>query len=142
LKNDVFSLDVKPLLRTVLREFFGPPTSFVDMLVKYVPSPQENALDKVSHIYTGPHLSEDGEGNDDIIFQSLATCDPNGPLFIHVTKLYPTSDATKFNAFGRVMSGTVSKGQVVRVLGENYSKYDEEDMSVNEVEGVALFESR
>ena len=31
---------------------------------------------------------------------------PQGPLMLHVTKLYPTPDATQFHAFGRVLSGT------------------------------------
>lgn len=29
-----------------------------------------------------------------------------GPLTLHITKLYPSQDATIFHAFGRVMSGT------------------------------------
>ena len=77
-----------------------------------------------------------------------------GPLTLHITKLYPSQDATIFHAFGRVMSGTgqfhlcahhcahvhcilplcaVYSGQQVRVLGENYSLEDEEDSTVGQV---------
>lgn len=38
--------------------------------------------------------------------QNLLACDSDGPLMVHVTKLYPTQDATQFHAFGRVISGT------------------------------------
>ena len=38
---------------------------------------------------------------------------PQGPLMLHITKLYPSPDATIFHAFGRVLSGTgTSCGQL------------------------------
>ena len=46
---------------------------------------------------------------------------------VHTTKLYPTTDATTFHVFGRVISGTLYANQEVRILGENYSLQDEED---------------
>lgn len=42
-------------------------------------------------------------------------------------------DATSFDAFGRVMSGTLRVGDKVRVLGEAYSLDDKEDMTMQEV---------
>lgn len=59
-----------------------------------------------------------------------------------MTKLYHTADAEQFRAFGRVMSGTVKAGQVVKVLGEGYSLEDEEDMISAIVEGIMIDESR
>ena len=53
---------------------------------------------QVEHTYTGPL--------DDELGDAMVSCDPEGPLMFHVTKLYPTQDATVFHAFGRVMSGT------------------------------------
>lgn len=88
----------------------------------------------MEHIYTGPQ--------DTTVAEAMRNCDANGPLMIHVTKLYSTEDATGFDAFGRVMSGTVKRGQMVRVLGEGYSIEDEEDMTVQKVESVWVFESR
>ena len=97
------------------------------------------------------------------LFLSLTCPSPSptpssqGPLTLHITKLYPSQDATIFHAFGRVMSGTgplqlcvysvrthahvhcilllcaVYSGQQVRVLGENYSLEDEEDSTVGQV---------
>lgn len=61
---------------------------------------------------------------------------------IHVTKLFPTVDAQEFQAFGRVMSGTVKVGMAVKVLGENYSAEDEEDMTTQIIQNVWVGESR
>ncbi|RUS27799.1 hypothetical protein BC938DRAFT_482716 [Jimgerdemannia flammicorona] len=134
LKAKQYTLNVKPLLRLVLAQFFGPPNGFIDMIVQHVPSPAANAVSKTEHIYTGPQ--------DTVVAKAMRDCDANGPLMIHITKLYSTEDATGFDAFGRVMSGTVKRGQMVRVLGEGYSIEDEEDMTVQKVESVWVFESR
>lgn len=68
-------------------------------------------------------------------------CDSNGPLIVHVTKLYPDPTLTYFNALARVLSGTLRVGQGVKVLGEHYSLEDEEDMTVQVVEGLCIGES-
>ncbi|CAG8836006.1 6476_t:CDS:2, partial [Racocetra persica] len=134
LKASHFQLDVKPLLRIVLDQFFGQATGFVDMVVQHIPSPEKNAIKKIKHTYTGPMDTE--------VAEAMRKCDSDGPLMIYVTKLYNSSDASTFDAFGRIMSGSVRKGQIVRVLGEGYSIDDEEDMTVQEVLDVWIFESR
>ncbi|KAF9898863.1 U5 small nuclear ribonucleoprotein component [Lobosporangium transversale] len=134
LKPKQYSLDVKPILKLVLDQFFGPPTGFVDMISQHIKSPAENAAQKVEHIYTGPV--------DDEAAVAMKACNPNGPLMIHITKLYNSADGERFEAFGRVMSGTVRTGQRVRVLGEGYTVDDDEDMTVQTVESVSIFESR
>ena len=72
----------------------------------------------------------------------MIKCDSEGPTVIHVAKLYHTSDAQEFRAFGRVMSGSVKRGQTVKVLGEGYSLEDEEDMANAVVDAVLIDESR
>lgn len=134
LKEKEYSLNVKPLLRVVLSQFFGPPTGFVDMLVKHIPSPLENAAHKVQQYYTGPIDSE--------VADSMLKCDPDGPLVIQITKLFDNEEATDFDAFGRVFSGTVKPGQVVRVLGESYTVDDQEDMTMQKVSSAWIHESR
>ncbi|KAJ1548054.1 U5 small nuclear ribonucleoprotein component, partial [Nowakowskiella sp. JEL0078] len=134
LKTNQLQENVKPLLRLVCSKFFGDAKGFVDMIVNWVPSPSANANKKIEHIYTGPM--------DSILARSMKSCDPNGPLMIHVTKLYNSDDMTKFEAFGRIFSGTIKEGQMVRVLGEGYSPDDEEDMSIREVDGLSFFQSR
>ncbi|KAG0167176.1 U5 small nuclear ribonucleoprotein component [Apophysomyces sp. BC1034] len=134
LKEKEFGLNVKPLLRIVLSQFFGPPGSFVDMIVQHIPSPAANAAHKIEQIYTGPLDTE--------VAQAMRNCDPDGPLMIHVTKLYNNDEATTFDAYGRVLSGSVKSGQIVRVLGEGYSIEDEEDMTMQKVSNVWIYESR
>ncbi|GFF38292.1 116 kDa U5 small nuclear ribonucleoprotein component [Aspergillus udagawae] len=112
--------DARVLLNMVCHEFFGPATGFVDMIVQHIPSPVEGAQRTLDRYYTGPL--------DTKVAAAMAACDPDGPLVVHVTKLFTSTDATKFHAFGRVMSGTARPGQPVRVLGEGYTPEDEEDM--------------
>jgi elongation factor 2 len=47
--------------------------------------------------------------------KAIANCDPNGPLCMYVSKMVPTTDYSRFFAFGRVFSGTISTGQKVRI---------------------------
>ncbi|KAJ3104601.1 hypothetical protein HDU96_008865 [Phlyctochytrium bullatum] len=134
LKPSVLAMDVKPLLTIVCVSFFGVSTGLVDMLVRHLPSPAEGAAAKVERIFTGDQTLPEAE--------AMKKCDADGPLMIHITKQYNSEDMTGFEAFGRVMSGTIKVGQSVRVLGEGYSPDDEEDMVVKEVVGLSIFQSR
>lgn len=134
LKPIMYKMDVRPLLKAVLDQFFGPSTGIVDLIVENIPSPLENAENKIQRTYNGP-LSSD-------IAHAMQKCDPAGPVMVHVTKLYHTTDAQSFRAFGRVFSGTVRKGMEVKVLGEGYSPEDEEDMMKAVVEDIWISESR
>ncbi|KAJ3063832.1 hypothetical protein HDU99_004684, partial [Rhizoclosmatium hyalinum] len=132
---------MKPLLTLVCQEFFGNAgDGFVDMVTRHLPSPLENAVTKVNHIWTGLE-AEGGEYSEEIL-EAMHKCDPKGPLMIHVTKCYNSVDMSGFEVFGRVMSGTVKDGMSVRVLGERYSPEDEEDMVVKDVAGLSVYQSR
>ncbi len=72
----------------------------------------------------------------------MQRCDAAAPAMVHITKLYSTSDAQSFRAFGRVMSGTLRQGDVVKVLGEGYSPEDEEDMVLQTVDNIWVSEAR
>jgi 116 kDa U5 small nuclear ribonucleoprotein component len=48
LKPVMFKMDVRPLLKAVLDQFFGPATGLVDVIVENVPSPVEGAAVKAS----------------------------------------------------------------------------------------------
>lgn len=134
LRKEEMKQNIRPLLRLVCQRFFGEHTSFVDMCVQHIPSPVDSAKTKVEHTYTGPL--------DDELGDAMVSCDPEGPLMFHVTKLYPTPDATVFHAFGRVMSGTLYAGQQVRILGENYTLEDEEDSKIGQVGRLWVSEAR
>lgn len=127
-------LNIRPLLRLVCNRFFGDFTGFVDMCVNFIKSPVENAQTKIEHIYTG--------ASDSDLVDHMCQCDPDGPLMIHTTKLYPTQDATSFHVLGRIMSGTLLANQEVRILGENYSLQDEEDSRFGQVGRLWISEAR
>jgi 116 kDa U5 small nuclear ribonucleoprotein component len=89
---------------------------------------------QIESIYNGPQNSE--------LADSMKACDPNGPVMVHIAKLYHTTDAQSFRAFGRVFSGTLKRGMEVKVLGEGYSPEDEEDMMFATVEDLWISEAR
>jgi U5 small nuclear ribonucleoprotein component len=62
--------------------------------------------------------------------------------FQNLTKLYHKYDYISFDAFGRVLSGTIKKGDIVKVLGEKYNLTEQEDMIVKEVTNMWIFQSR
>lgn len=134
LKPSQYKTDAKVLLKLVCERFFGPANGFVDMVVENIPSPVEAAEHKLKRYYTGPLDSK--------VAKSMALCNQDGPLVVQVSKLFNTSDASGFQAFGRVMSGTAHSGQQVRVLGEGYSIDDEEDMSMATISDVWIAETR
>jgi hypothetical protein len=60
---------------------------------------------QVERCYTGPQDSE--------LVAHMKACNPRGPLVIYIAKLFPLQDCSGFDAFGRVMSGTVKPGEKV-----------------------------
>jgi U5 small nuclear ribonucleoprotein component len=134
LKPSQYKTDANVLLKLVCQQFFGPSTGFVDMVVQHIPSPVEAAEKKLQQYYTGPL--------DTKVAEAMKACDQNGPLVIHVTKLFNTVDAKAFYSFGRVMSGVARPGTEVRVLGEGYSIDDEEDMALARISEVFVAETR
>ena len=134
LKPSQLRANATDLLRMACEQFFGPASGFVDMVVQHVPSPVEGAKLKLDRYYTGP--------SDTKTVESIAKCDQDGPLIVQITKLFNTVDASAFNAFGRVLSGTARPGQQVRVLGEGYTIEDEEDMVQATIADVWIAESR
>ena len=134
LKPSQLKSDAKDLLKMVCAQFFGPACAFVDMIIQHIPSPVEGARRSLEKYYTGPLDSK--------VALSMQNCDQEGPLVVQITKLFNDSEASKFNAFGRIMSGTARPGQQVRVLGEGYTLDDEEDMANATIEDVWIGCSR
>ncbi|KAJ0321239.1 hypothetical protein COL5a_009295 [Colletotrichum fioriniae] len=134
LKPSQYKADAKVLLKLVCEQFFGSSTGFVDMIVGHIPSPDQSAEKYLEKYYTGPL--------DTKLAQSMKACNQDGPLVIHVTKLFSTADAKNFYSFGRVLSGTAHPGSQVRVLGEGYSIDDDEDMAMATISDVFIAESR
>ncbi|TID17159.1 1 U5 small nuclear ribonucleo protein component [Venturia nashicola] len=135
LKPSQLKTNADVLLKLVCGQFFGPAQGFVDMVVQHIPSPQGAATERyLEGYYTGPSDTKTAE--------SMISCDQDGPLVMHVTKLFNTVDGKRFNAFARVLSGTAKAGEQVRVLGEGYTLEDEEDMVTATIGDTWLNNSR
>eukprot|EP01063_Lacrimia_lanifica_P035730 TRINITY_DN689_c0_g1_i1.p1 TRINITY_DN689_c0_g1~~TRINITY_DN689_c0_g1_i1.p1 ORF type:complete len:966 (+),score=430.56 TRINITY_DN689_c0_g1_i1:72-2969(+) len=127
-------LDAEPLLKLVASRFFGDPSGFTDMVCEHIPTPKAAAAARVPHIYTGDLTTPTA--------QSMAACSPEGELMVYITKLFSRDDAETFDAYGRVMSGTLYPNTQIRVLGEAYTREDPEDMAVAETQKLWLAQGR
>ena len=139
LKASDYKMNTKPLIKLACRSVFGDASGLVDMLASHCPTARRGAENKVLHAYGGP-LASANDGED--VVTAMKNCDADGPLQEMISKLYPKSDVSAFDALGRVMSGTLKKGQRVRVLGEAYSPDDEEDCAVKTVTDLWTYEAR
>ncbi len=154
-------LNIRPLLRLVCARFFGEFTGFTDMLAEHIPSPVANACSKIEHTYSGSleindftaanqNDSDDSEEEEQEqenrkhaeLVGAMLTCDADGPLVIHTTKNYSTSDASTFHVYGRVISGTLEAGQHVKILGEAYTQQDEEDSRYCQIGRIWIYNAR
>jgi len=134
LKPSQLKSDAKVLLKLVCAQFFGTADGFVDMIVRHLPSPVEGAQRQLEKYYTGPL--------DTAVGQAMSKCDADGPLVVQITKLFTAADVKSFHAFGRIMSGTASPDQPVRVLGESYTVEDEEDSAASTITATYIACSR
>jgi len=129
------SLDPEPLLELTLSRFFDSSyAALIDAIVEHLPSPVTGATAKVHHIYSG--------AKDASFIADMVACDPSGLLMVNVTKMYHKPDCETFDAFGRVLSGTLRVGEQVKVLGESYSLEDQEDSATKIVSRLWIFMAR
>ena len=130
-----FEMNSKPLLKTVLSRKFGKLECIMDSIIKYIPSAKENNAKKLE-LHYGGDLDSD-------ICNKYKKCSGKEPLLINIVKLYHQFDYSSFDAFGRILSGTLCKNETVKVLGENYNPIrDDENMFINEVTGLNIYQSR
>ena len=72
----------------------------------------------------------------------MSQCDSKGPLCINILKLIYNETTGNFYSFGRIISGTVKRGDEVKVLGEGYTLEEEEDMIVRTVSRLWINQGR
>ncbi len=97
LKKSDFKIDTKPLLKLVLRKYYGNCSSVIDCIVEYIPNAKIGTERKVDMYYQGAEK------------EKISECSNTGPLLINIIKLYNKPDCMSFDAFGRVISGTIHK---------------------------------
>lgn len=76
--------------------------SLIEMMIIHLPSPKQAMQYRMDYLYEGP--------KDDPCALAIKNCDAKGPLMLYVSKMVPAADKSRFFAFGRVLSGTVSTG--------------------------------
>jgi 116 kDa U5 small nuclear ribonucleoprotein component len=82
-------------------------------MISYPQSANVCLLLQVERLYTGPQDSD--------IAEHMRACNPKGPLVVHIAKLFPKSDCSAFDAFGRILSGTIKRGD--RASLSNYTAW-------------------
>lgn len=71
----------------------------------------------------------------------MKKCDPKGPLCVNVLKLFNNEQSGGFYSFGRIISGTLKRGDEVKILGEGYTVEDEEDMVIKTVSRLWIMQA-
>ena len=130
LTKDEMKLSIRSLLKIVCSGLLGDFNGFTSMCEEHIPSPVENAKQKV------------GETSETERYEDMVGDDQDGRLMVHTTKQYSTEDITYFQVLGKMMSGTLGAGQEVRLMGKNYTVPDEEDSRNRKVGRLWVYEAR
>jgi U5 small nuclear ribonucleoprotein component len=134
LKLSEFKLDPKPLLKLICQKFYGHYSALVDVLVERVVDSKKGSEIKIRNHYKGDKNTD--------VYNSVIKCLPDGVLAINITKLYHKYDYMSFDSFGRILSGTIKKGDIVKILGDKYNHREQEDMMVKEITNMWIYNSR
>lgn len=111
LKTSDYELRGKQLIRKVMGLWLPIAPSAVELAVEHFASPKVAQSYRAELLYKGPQ--------DDVYFNSIKNCDPNGPMIVYISKMVPTKDNSHFYAFGRVFSGTAKTGRVKTLLNNH-----------------------
>ena len=136
LKGEEKELTGKPLLKRVMQKWLPAGDAILEMVVLHLPSPAEAQKYRVQTLYDGPM--------DDKTATAIRNCDnsASAPLCMYVSKMVPTSDNTRFYAFGRVFSGIIHSGQKVRILGPKYVPHKKTDLWIKNIQRVVIMMGR
>jgi len=133
--KSVLSGNARPLLKCVLGAWLGGGCAgLVSSLLAHTRSPLQAGPFTVERLYTGDKVSREGE--------DMRKCNQAGILMLNTVKLVSDATGKSFLALGKVLSGTLTVGQKVRVLGEAYSAEESEDMQLGTVRGILIGQGR
>lgn len=128
--KDAVDLVGKPFLKRIMQSWLPAADCLLDMLVEHLPSPVKAQKYRCETLYPGPQ--------DDEAAMAIKKCDPEGPLMMYVSKMVPSSDGSRFFAFGRVFAGVVRSGQTVRILGPDYNPGEKRDLHIKKIQRTVL----
>lgn len=104
----------KDLMRVIMRRFLPLAESILDTVFTHLPSPRDAQKYRTEILY-------DGDLSDEYAM-AMRECDPNGPLVVFISKMFPVPNTKAFYAFGRIFSGTLTQGQKVYSVGSYKSE--------------------
>mmetsp|Transcript_4002 Transcript_4002/g.3796 ORF Transcript_4002/g.3796 Transcript_4002/m.3796 type:complete len:554 (+) Transcript_4002:824-2485(+) len=134
IKQEDRELREKRLLKKIMQKWINAADCLLEMVIFHLPSPKFAQQYRVNCLYEGPL--------DDECAQAIRNCDPNGPLMFYVSKLVPSSDKSRFIAFGRVFSGKIASGQKVRIMGPKYVVGEKEDLYIKNIQRTVIMMGR
>jgi elongation factor 2 len=132
--KDAVDLVGKPLLKRIMQTWLPAAETLMQMIINYLPSPRTAQAYRMENLYSGPHDDEAAKG--------IAACDPKAPLMMYVSKMVPTSEKGRFYAFGRVFSGTVETGGMVRIMGPDFVHGKKTDLYLKKIQRTILMMGR
>jgi elongation factor 2 len=109
LKSSDYDLRGKELIRKVMGTWLPIAPTAVELAVDHLPSPKQAQRYRAELLYKGV------DANDPYL-KAIQECDASGPMILYISKMVPNRDNTRFLAFGRVFSGTVSAKKVKILL--------------------------
>ncbi len=119
----------KRIAKSLLEKWLPVEKAVLDMVVNFCPSPIEAQKYRFKSFWTGDAESPEGKG--------LATCDPDGPVMIAISKMIP-GRAKRIIAMGRVFSGTIEAGQKITALLPGYQPGSKERHFTTNVQQVSM----
>jgi elongation factor 2 len=131
---DAKELTGKPFLKRIMQAWLPAAEQLLQMIINHLPSPRTAQNYRMENLYSGPQ--------DDPCALGIAACDPKAPLMMYISKMVPTSEKGRFYAFGRVFSGTVGTGQMVRIMGPDYVPGKKTDLYCKKIQRTVLMMGR
>jgi len=132
--KDALELTGKPLLKRIMQTWLPAAVTLLRMIVNHLPSPRVAQGYRMENLYSGPL--------DDEAAIAIQKCDPKGPLMMYVSKMVPTSEKGRFYAFGRIFSGVIGTGQMVRIMGPDFELGKKTDLYIKKVQRTVLMMGR
>ena len=111
-----YDLRGKDLFRAIMGSWLPVATSVIDTCIDHLPSPVAAQNYRAELLYNGP--------SDDIYYNAIKNCDPNGPMIIYISKMVPTKDNSHFYAFGRVFSGSATSSKI-KILTNDHNPHEQ-----------------
>lgn len=134
IRKEDLELTGKHLLKVVMSKWLNAADIILEMMILHLPSPKTAQKYRGNYLYEGP--------SDDPLATAIRNCDPKGPLMMYVSKMVPTTDKSRFFAFGRVFSGTIATGMKVRLMGPNYIPGKKDDLYEKPIQRTVLMMGR